>query len=460
MSNRVLFNLEVEARILYTFMQSPLNINNCLDILSPEIFYSSFNRDVCQALMDLNAKGSDVDIVSIHSYNENLTLIDLGKIVMYEPYFTGLHGKVKYIYELYMLRELSSLGSEITQMANSLNQDPFELNHHIGLKLMKIIPKIGEGSQLLRDYLPIFTKKLEENQQNGGKKGVMSGIWAVDKHTNGFQKGDLVILAARPSVGKTAFALNIIGDMIFNQKLSVGMFSLEMDKDQLIERLMSTESAIQLKKMRHGGLTTYDWTKYNKISNFACSDIVGNLAINDIATINIFGIKAEAMAFKNKYNIDVLVVDYIQLISAPKKNTKDTNRVAELSQISRELKILAKELKIPIVALAQLNREVEKRSDPKPTLADIKDCGAIEQDADTVIFLYRPNGNDYESTVEVNALCAKQRQGSLFNESLTYVKEILKFVDPNQSAPITETFVDVSTIPQNKRNDNFIDTPF
>ena len=133
MSNRVLFNLEVEARILYTFMQSPLNINNCLDILSPEIFYSSFNRDVCQALMDLNAKGSDVDIVSIHSYNENLTLIDLGKIVMYEPYFTGLHGKVKYIYELYMLRELSSLGSEITQMANSLNQDPFELNHHIGL---------------------------------------------------------------------------------------------------------------------------------------------------------------------------------------------------------------------------------------------------------------------------------------------------------------------------------------
>lgn len=457
MSNRVLFNLEVEARILYTFMQSPLNINNCLDILSSEIFYSSFNRDVCQALMDLNAKGSDVDIVSIHSYNENLTLIELAKIVMHEPYFTGLHGKVKYIYELYMLRELTLLGSEITQMANSLNQDPFELNHHIGLRLMKIVPKIGEGSQLLRDYLPAFTKKLEENQKNGGKRGVMSGIWAVDKHTNGFQKGDLVILAARPSVGKTAFALNIIGDMIFNQKLSVGMFSLEMDKDQLIERLMSTESAIQLKKMRHGGLTADDWTKYHKISNFACSDSVGNLAINDIATINIFGIKAEAMAFKNKYNIDVLVVDYLQLISAPKKDTKDKDRVAVLSQISRELKLLAKELKIPVVALAQLNREVEKRSDPKPTLSDIKDCGAIEQDADTVIFLYRPNGNDYESTVEVNALCAKQRQGSLFNETLTYVKEILKFVDPNQSDNITETVVDMSTIPKSKRSSEFID---
>lgn len=457
-----LTNLELENSVLNTLMTFPQEIYNVIDFLSEDIFTTNFNKMFVTAMISAKQKGHSVDASSINNENNELSIVDIAKMaVNSEVFFTGISEKVKILYELYMLREIALLGHEVSVRSQEVNSDPFELNEYIGLKLLKIMPARTSQNELLRDYMPRHTKILQEANNAEIKSGTNSGLKAVDSHMNGFRKGNLVIVAARPSVGKTAFALKIVSDIIFNQKEPTGIFSMEMSKEELTNRVISSETGIPLSKIINGQMDDDDWSRYNVVYEIIC-ERSGNFCINDTAGMNIYGVKAAAIAMKNRYNIKLLVVDYLQLISGQSnvKNVHNKNREQEVSLIARELKILAKTLEIPIVCLSQLNRAVESRSEPKPKLSDLRESGSIEQDADCVLFLYRPNQQTSDPIDKINIYCAKNRQGHLFEEELNYVKDIVKFTDQIQfgHSADKEPVADYSI---SKRSGEFVDdAPF
>ena len=462
MSKRQLANLELETSVLNTLMTFPQEIYNVIDFLNEDIFTSSFNKKFLNAIVALKNKGYAIDAESIHEENNEISIIDIAKFaVNAEVFFTGIDQKVKYLYELYMLRELSMLGQEMQFKAQEDNSDAFELNEYVNIKLLKIMPTRTAQNELLSKYMPVYTKILEEIQNPTTKKGTKSGLNSIDKHMNGFRKGNLIILAARPSVGKTALALKIISDVIFNQKEAAGIFSMEMSKEELTNRLISSETGIKLSSIIDGKMTEGDWGRY-AVVNEIISERSGRFCMNDTAGMNIYGIKAAAIAMKNRYDIKLLVIDYLQLISGQVNHKKvdNKNREQEISLIARELKILAKTLEIPIVCLSQLNRAVESRSEPKPKLSDLRESGSIEQDADCVLFLYRPNQQTSDPIDKINIYCAKNRQGHLFEEELNYVKDIVKFTDQIQfgHSADKEPAADYSI---SKRSGEFVDdAPF
>ena len=437
-------NIEAEEAILGAILVNPSCMNRIVEDLSPEAFYKPAHRYVYEAMLQLYNGGQDnIDIVSVSdtlNINQKLELVGGRAFINDLSYNTITTANVEYyakiVQEKAIKRSLINAGSEIVSTGYDVN--PIEESLEQAEKLIFDIASQKASKSLIsiKDIVNDVYQKIEERANNKGQlTGVPTGFYDLDTYTNGLQKSDLIILAARPAMGKTAFALNIAQNVALRAKVPVAIFSLEMSKDQLAQRLMCSEAEVDTQRLKTGNVQTKDWDKLAK----AMADLYdAKIYIDDTAGCTITDLRAKcrrlAMAEKN---LGLIVIDYLQLI----EGTGREDRMQQISSISRGLKILAKELNVPIIALSQLSRAVEGRTDKRPMLSDLRESGSIEQDADIVMFIYRDeyykNANEEEDEAEKAAnkgeaeiIIAKHRNGPVGTVKLLFQGSITKFKNP------------------------------
>ncbi len=443
-------NIEAEEAILGAILVNPSCMNRIVEDLSPEAFYKPAHRYVYEAMLQLYNGGQDnIDIVSVSdtlNINQKLELVGGRAFINDLSYNTITTANVEYyakiVQEKAIKRSLINAGSEIVSTGYDVN--PIEESLEQAEKLIFDIASQKASKSLIsiKDIVNDVYQKIEERANNKGQlTGVPTGFYDLDTYTNGLQKSDLIILAARPAMGKTAFALNIAQNVALRAKVPVAIFSLEMSKDQLAQRLMCSEAEVDTQRLKTGNVQAKDWDKLAK----AMADLYdAKIYIDDTAGCTITDLRAKcrrlAMAEKN---LGLIVIDYLQLI----EGTGREDRMQQISSISRGLKILAKELNVPIIALSQLSRAVEGRTDKRPMLSDLRESGSIEQDADIVMFIYRDeyykNANEEEDEAEKAAnkgeaeiIIAKHRNGPVGTVKLLFQGSITKFKNPIK----TDTF--------------------
>lgn len=439
--------VDVEEAVLGALMIESKALSEVIDILKPEVFYKEQNQRIMQAIVRLFHKNEAVDILTVtDDLKKNGDLEFVGG-AFYVAQLTNrvasaanidFHARI--VLQQYIKRELISISSEITHDSFEDTSDVFELLDNAEAKLFEIAEKnLRRSSKNISDLI-IDAKTQIQKASTQKFSGVPSGFTDLDRITSGWQKSDLIILAARPAMGKTAFALALIRNVAVDHDKAVAFFSLEMGGVQLATRLISSEVQIKSDQLRKGQLDADEWGQLEK-NIVKLSD--SKLFIDDTPSLSIFELRAKARRLKAQHNIEMIVVDYLQLMTAGMEGKG--NREQEISTISRQLKGLAKELDIPIIVLSQLSREVEKRPGSKrPQLSDLRESGAIEQDADLVLFIYRPEyyglqqddeGNPTEGIAEI--LVSKHRNGSTGRVRLQFTKEygLFRDVEENYSAP-------------------------
>ena len=438
-------NIEAEEAILGAILVNPSCMNKIVEHLKPESFYKPAHRYIYEAMLQLYNSGEDktIDIVSVSDFlnvNQKLELVGGRAYVNDLSYNTITTANVEYyvkiVQEKAIKRSLINAGSEIVSAGYDVN--PVEESLDQAEKLIFDIASQKDSKSVIsiKDIVGNVYEKIQEREKNKGQlTGVDTGFYELNTYTNGLQKSDLIILAARPAMGKTAFALNIAQNAALRAKVPVAIFSLEMSKDQLAQRLMCSEAEVDTQRLRTGNVQAKDWDKLAK----AMADLYDSkIYIDDTAGCTITDLRAKcrrlAMAEKN---LGLIVIDYLQLI----EGTGREDRMQQISSISRGLKILAKELNIPILALSQLSRAVEGRNDKRPMLSDLRESGSIEQDADIVMFIYRDeyykNANEDEDDAEKAAnkgeaeiIIAKHRNGPVGTVKLLFQGSITKFKNP------------------------------
>jgi len=411
-------NLEAEESILSAVLIDNDTLLEVLDILAPEDFYRSAHQKIFAAIAELFSKNEPVDLVTLSNILRAQNRLEeiggatyLARLVDTAPLAVNAQHYAKIVHDKACLRRLIDKSNKIARRCFEDSDDvdniiDFAESSIFEISENKIKPSFYHIGKIIEGNIDA----LEERQ--GSKAlvtGVATGFTKIDELTAGFQQSDLIILAGRPGMGKTAFALNIAQHAAVDTNIPVALFSLEMSKEQLSMRMLSSEAQIDSSKMRRGFISQNDWMKI--------TDAAGVLAeapifIDDSPDITALEIRTKSRRLKMDQNIGMVIVDYVQLMKGPASAER---RDLEISEISRSLKALAKELSIPVVALSQLNRELEKRSDKRPQLSDSRESGALEQDADVVAFIYRDElynkdeNNPKKGTAEV--IIAKQRNG-------------------------------------------------
>lgn len=439
---------DLEEAILGGIMLDSRAIDQVLEWLQPESFYVESHQRIFQAMINLTNKSQPIDILTVA---EELRKTEELEMVGGPYYITKLTNSVvssaniqyhsQIILQKFIQREIIRVGGNMIGEGYEDASDVFDLLDHVEQNVYAITNKLhNKGFRTIDTLVVGVIRELETIRQNPDNlSGVTSGFPSVDKLTHGWQNTDLIVLAARPAVGKTAFALNLAVNAA-KAKKPVALFSLEMSAPQLIKRILSCESEIWLEKITKGRIEEHEMRQLYDRGVKIVSQLP--LIIDDTAALNIFELRAKARRLKNKYNIELIIVDYLQLMSGT-KSAGQRNREGEISEISRGLKALAKELNVPIIALSQLNRETEKRSDNTPKLSDLRESGAIEQDADAVLFMYRPEYYGIHHNVEGESNpgetiinFAKYRNGATGKVTLKAQLHIQKFVEKD-SMPVT-----------------------
>ena len=410
-----------------------------IDILRSPSFYTHAHQLIFKSMLDLFEKNAPIDLLTVkQALSKNGDLETVGGA----PYLVGLTNKVassanvefhaRIIAQKYIQRELIRVSTTIIKDAFDETKDVFELLDEAEKNLFDITEQnLNRGFEKLSSLVVQARTQLEEIAgKEGGLTGVPSGFTGLDRYTAGWHPSDLIILAARPGMGKTAFAMCLARNAAVDYKKPVAVFSLEMSGLQLTQRLLSMEAGVSGEKLRTGKLDETEWARLHTAIE-KLGDVP--LYIDDTPGINIFELRAKCRRLKMQHDIQMVLIDYLQLMSGGPDNKKG-NREQEISGISRALKGMAKELKVPVIALSQLSRAVETRSGPKrPLLSDLRESGAIEQDADIVTFLYRPEYYEMEGSEHEDGLTelilAKHRNGALGAVNLKFVKEHVKFVD-------------------------------
>lgn len=417
------------------------SIDEVIEWIMPECFYVEAHQVIFQAMISLYNKSQPIDILTV---SEELKFTEKLESVGGAYYITKLTNSVvssanighhcRIVLQKYIQREIIRVGGEMVGEGYEDSGDVFDILNSIEEKVYSITNRLYKNKQSTIDGIIVKAiQEIEHIRQTPDKlSGVTSGFPSIDKITHGWQKTDLLILAARPAVGKTAFALNLATNAAKSQ-IPVAFFSLEMSSGQLIRRILSCESEVWLEKISKGKMEDSDMKQLYQRGVQVISKLP--LHIDDTAALNIFELRAKARRLKAKENIGLIIIDYLQLMSGTNKG-RGGNREQEISEISRGLKALAKELEVPIIALSQLSRETEKRSDNAPKLSDLRESGAIEQDADGVMFMYRPEyygihrtAEGESNTGETNITFAKYRNGSPGKVTLTAQLWIQKFVE-------------------------------
>ncbi|MEE2699822.1 MAG: replicative DNA helicase [Bacteroidota bacterium] len=434
--------IELEEAVLGALMLDNEALSDTIDILKPEYFYKMEHQKIFDAIIVLFNESKPVDILTVIEELKKLgELENIGGAF----YITQLTNNVassanteyhaRIIVEKFIQRSLIQISSTIIKDSFDETIDVFDLLS----KAEQDLFSVTEGS-LRKSYdkmsvlISNAISSIEElKDKKDGLSGVPSGFSKLDRVTSGWQKSDLVIIAARPGMGKTALALTMCRNIAINHNTPVGIFSLEMSSDQLVNRLISSESEIPSDKLRKGNLKEFEFVQlHEKIKDLAEAPIY----IDDTPGLSVFELRAKARRLVKNHEVKIIIVDYLQLMTAG--GNKNGNREQEISTISRSLKGIAKELKIPVIALSQVNRGVESRTSTskRPILADLRESGAIEQDADIVTFIYRPEyykiyewENSDDSRGQAEIIIAKHRNGSLENVRLKFISHLAKFSD-------------------------------
>ncbi len=437
--------IDLEEAVLGAMMLEKDAVSAVIDILSPEVFYKDSHKKIMGAIANLFGKSEPVDILTVT--NE---LKSLGEIEMVGgPYYiTMLTSRIastanveyhaRIILQKHIQRELIRISSSIIKDAFEDTTDVFDLLDRAERNLFAV-----SESNLRRSFedMPSLIKQAILDIENakdadGHLRGVPSGYVDLDRITSGWQKSDLIILAARPSMGKTAFALNMARNVAVDHNKPVAFFSLEMSSVQLVTRLISSETELKSDKLKRGDLAGHEWQQLtDKVSNLNDA----KMFIDDTPALSIFELRAKCRRLKQQHDIQMVFIDYLQLMSGG--GDSKGNREQEISQISRSLKALAKELNVPVLALSQLSRAVETRpgAAKRPILSDLRESGAIEQDADLVLFIYRAEYykidefEDQSSTQGVaEIIIAKHRNGAVGDVKLRFIADFAKFEDYSQ----------------------------
>lgn len=435
---------ELEEAVLGASMLEKDTFAQVLEIIqSEECFYMDAHQKIYAAMRRLFDNGTPVDLLTI---TEELRKSNELEIIGGAYYLTRLTMSVlssahveahaRIVMEKFIQRELIRISGSVIGEAYEDSTDVFDLLDKAESGLYEITDKhLRKNFKSLHDVLRITMQEIEDNRKKTDDiTGVPSGFAGLDRITAGWQKTDLIILAARPSVGKTAFALNLAMNASMNagKQYPVALFSLEMGAGQIVKRMLSCVSEVNMESITRGKMAEHEFVQMSqRMTKLSQAKIF----IDDQAALNIFELRAKARRLKSKHDIQLIIIDYLQLMQA--NVDKGGNREQEISKISRDLKALAKELEVPIVALSQLNRSVETRTASKvPQLSDLRESGAIEQDADLVMFLYRPeyhgiNNDAMGETIEgeTHIVIAKHRNGSTGTEKVRFIKEYQKFVD-------------------------------
>jgi len=478
---------ELETAVLGAILLVKDAFDTVAEILKPECFYVKAHEAIFRAMITLAGRHMPIDLFTLV---EQLKLSGELEMVGGVYFISTLTNSVvssanieshsKIIQEKYIGRELIRISGEITVKAYDESEDILDTQSFADTQISNLLTS-GESKAIepISSSIVKTLIRMEELRKADSKiTGIVTGFIELDKLTHGWQNTDLIILAARPSVGKTAMALNfaISAAKHFTENKkdlkvsSVAFFSLEMNTGQLIERVISAESGIDLGKIKTGDLNDFEMNHINHIAEQIAKHYP--LYIDDTGSMNIIQLRAKCRRLKTKKNLGIIIIDYLQLLSGISGN-KDGNREQEISKISRDLKALAKELDVPIIALSQLSREVEKRKESAkvPQLSDLRESGAIEQDADMVMFLYRPEYHDInvnehgESTAgETHIKIAKHRNGSLDLVKLTAKLNIQKFYDMESGSgsfysPAIKTYRPKNDYTEPKKNINE-DDPF
>ncbi len=425
---------EAERSVLAALLLNDENVPQVSEILNANDFYTISHKLIYQAIIDLHIARQRIDIVTLQdellkkgnleAIGGIIYLISLQEDV---PAIGFVEQHAKIIKSKAMLRELITSAAGIITNCYEQNEENIDT---VLDEAEKVIFQIsGKRSTQSFVQLNIWLKKTfkhlsELKSHSKGITGVPAGYRKLDQMTSGFQKGDFVVLAARPSMGKTALALTIAAHAAA-QNQAVGFFSLEMSAEQLTLRLLSSESGIAHHHIRNATITSEEWLELTKVAG-QLGDM--KLFIDDTAMLDIMDLRAKARKLKAEHNIHLLVIDYLQLIHTTKRHE---NRHQEVSEISRSLKALAKELEVPIIALSQLSRAVDSRMDKRPILSDLRESGAIEQDADLIMFLYRESvyNPEAENPALAELIIGKQRNGPTGTVHLHFAKEQTKFED-------------------------------
>jgi len=440
--------VDLEEAVLGAIMLEKDAVIAVMDILKPESFYKEAHKKIFQAIIDLSRKHEPIDILTVTE-----TLKKYGQLeeIGGAGYITQLTSRVasaahlefhaRIITQKYIQRELIRVTSEIQSKAFDDSQDVDELLDFSEQELFEIAEgNIKKETVKLSKLIQEAINQIEEaSKRDDNLSGVPSGFTKLDRITSGWQKSDLIIIAARPSMGKTAFVLSMARSIAVDHKRPIAFFSLEMSSLQLTNRLIVSETELPADRIRNGRLEPWEWEQLEiRIKSLVEAPIF----IDDTAAISIFELRAKCRRLKNLYNVQAIVIDYLQLMSG--SSDIKWSREQEVSNISRSLKGIAKELNVPIIALSQLNRSVELRAgNKKPQLSDLRESGAIEQDADLVIFIHRPEkfgidvdeeGNSMKGIAQI--IVAKHRNGAVGEITLKFREEFAKFSDIDAVEPI------------------------
>ena len=427
-------SVEAEQSVIGSMIMDRDAIMTASEVITSEDFYQSQYCVLFDAMLELYNEGKPVDLVTLQErlrekdVPPEISSLEFAKDLLDAvPTSANVRHYATIVQEKSMLRKLIKVNEEIANTCYLAKERTEDILEETEKKIFDLLQYRSTG-----DFVPIkqvvlnALDKIEKASKNKGTvTGIPTGFIDLDYKTSGFQPSDLILIAARPSMGKTAFVLNVAQNMAFKEGKTVAIFSLEMSKEQLVNRLFSLESKVDSQALRTGNLTDEDWAKL--IEGAA---VVGksNLIIDDTPGISIAELRSKCRKFKLEHNLGIIIIDYLQLMSGGKRSE---SRQQEISEISRSLKAVARELNVPVVALSQLSRAVEQRPDHRPMLSDLRESGAIEQDADVVMFLYRDDyyNKDTDKKNIAEVIIAKQRNGPIGTVELVWLPNYTKFAN-------------------------------
>lgn len=425
-------SLDAEQSTLGSMLLEKEAIYKGAEILRPDDFYREAHRVIFEVVVHLANKGEPVDLITVSEELKQRGMLDkvggvayLTQLVNFVPTAANVEHYANIVAEKSLLRSIISVATNIVKMGYEGTEEVDVILDRAEKEIFEISQKRNvKGFVSLRSILVETFERIEKlYESKGGVTGLPTGYPDFDRMTAGLQPSDLIILAARPSMGKTTFALNLASHAAVEVKVPVVIFSLEMSKEQLALKLLCSEAGVDNQRIRTGTLRDDDWPKLSHALG-RLSDAM--LFIDDTPGISALEIRAKARRIKSEYGLGLIIIDYLQLMQS---RSKSENRQQEVSEISRSLKALARELDVPVIALSQLSRAVEQRADKKPTLADLRESGSLEQDADIVGFLYREDYYNPETDRKniTELIIAKQRNGPVGTVDFFFQKEFSKF---------------------------------
>ncbi len=425
-------SLEAEQSVLGAMLLDKDVISNVTEVVKSGDFYRESHKEIFEAILDIFEMNEPVDLITIKARLESRGSLEkvggisyLSDIAAHVPTTANATYYAKIVEEKSLLRKLIKAGDEIANISYQAAEEVELILDKAEKAIFDIMEERNtSGFSIIKDVLIASFEQLETLYNNHGQiTGVESGFTDLDIMLSGFQKSDLVLIAARPAMGKTAFVLNIAQHAAVKKKVPVAVFSLEMSKEQLVNRLLACEAMVDSHKLRTGKLEDTDWQKLAMATSVMTD---APIYIDDNASNSIMEIRSKCRRLKLEKGLGMVIIDYLQLMNG---RGKSDSRQQEISEISRSLKIMAKELNVPVLTLSQLSRAPEQRADHRPILSDLRESGAIEQDADIVIFLYRDDYYNEESEEKniAEVIIAKHRAGSTGKVKLAWMGEYTKF---------------------------------